>query len=230
MAVVPFPRWAPIPEDLLWDRGVPDAAVRLWATIYRLGDLAGAAGHAVAIDRETVAARLDWTEKTLTKWAKVLVDRGYLEVRRPGQGKPNVYLPVFTVPEGNAPTFLERHDPSPLSSLIEIPNTEKDPAADAADKVDPDAWLKAWWEQQTPRPTQSFVAIRAIARAALRSGWELETLRRAMTEAPVISGGALDLWRSRQTNGSNGRPALHHAPGSALARGATDRTGASGEW
>lgn len=195
---IPF-RFAPIPEQLLYDPDVDAAAVRLWATIYRLADRVADPGAGLAVDRETIAGRLGWSEKTLTKWAKVLVERGYLDVRRPGQGKPNVYLPLVPDLESTDPSQLDGLGGSGPSSLIEISNTEKRPAAEAAD-----ALVKDWWNRQDPKPTQSFVAVRAVARAALRSGWDPTTLAKAMTEVPVISAGALDMWRSRQ-NGKGQR-------------------------
>jgi hypothetical protein len=229
-------RFAPVPHELLFQAEVPSQVVHLWAAIYRIGDLRGGFGDGVlAIPLTELAEKLGWAEKTVARWAKVGADLGWINVRRRGQGLPNEYQVVS--PDRTEVSALDRPSPAGVqtelsdpSSITERTDLERTTPAASGDveQPDPDAWLKKWWVQQDPRPTQSFVAIRNVGRAALRNGWDVETLQRAMTEVPSISTGALDYWRSRQ-NGT-ARPSLRNAPGSPLAEGATDRTGESGAW
>lgn len=114
----------------------------------------------------------------------------------------------------------------PLENEKKLEKKETPAAGGEAESLD--GWLREWWKLQNPRPTQSFVAIRTVARAAERAGWNRETLGRALTEVPVISTGALDLWRNRQKPAA--KASTRYAPGSDLHRGATDRTGESHAW
>lgn len=54
-----------------------------------------------------------------------------------------------------------------------------------------------WWESRDPRPRQPFIAAEKVIRAALTAGWSETDLRRALREIPVVSGGALDMWRAK---------------------------------
>jgi hypothetical protein len=61
--------------------------------------------------------------------------------------------------------------------------------------------VRSWWERQAPKPTQPFPAVVAVCARALRAGWTETELAHALDEVPVVSGGALDLWRNRRGNG-----------------------------
>ncbi len=227
-------RFAPVPDEMLWD-GTPSQVLHLWAAVYRIGDLRGGKGAlSNGIAQTVLADQLGWSEKTVSRWAKIGAELGWLEVRRRGLGLPNEYRAMrpdeTEVSDPERPVLaLGRTEVSDPSSLREKSVREKrSPTASGVE----DAWLREWWEQQNPRPTQSFVAIRSVARSALRSGWDLAMLRKAMTEAPVISAAALDLWRSRQNGWKpvSAEAKRHFAPDGDLARGASNREGESGAW
>ena len=62
--------------------------------------------------------------------------------------------------------------------------------------------VREWWERQTPRPAQPFIAIVKIVEKVIRDGWPSELVAQALDEMPVVSGAAFDFWRRKRTNGT----------------------------
>ncbi len=249
---IPF-RFAPIPLELLYDVDVHAEAVRLWAVIYRLADRATVAGGDLAVNRDVIAGKLGWTDKTLSKWTKVLTERGSLDVVRRGQGRPNLYRPTCPAPPD--PEVTDRcqlEDPAPTqpSSLLEISTTEKEiPMATgvAAIEADFDRFWDRYPKSRRRERANCLIAYRKAAKTpavaavptSILDGLErwLRYWADAQTEERFITTSIVWLRNRRweddptlSTPKNGGRPMLRNAPGSALARGATDRTGESGEW
>jgi DNA-binding transcriptional ArsR family regulator len=81
------------------------------------------------------------------------------------------------------------------------PDQPKAPAGGDETRRRADAVVRPWWERQAPRPAQPFVAIVGVCAGALRAGWTDVDLAQALEEVPVVSGGALDLWRNKRAKG-----------------------------
>lgn len=217
---IPF-RFAPIPDEMLFNSEIPSDVLRLWAAVYRSADRAGVA----SISRLDLGASLGWSDSTVGRWAKRAKDMGYLDVVRVGLGKPNEYRailppdqselieptvqkrPVGTVKTDRS-TQSELTDPS---LLLEISNTENTATADAVVDSEPGRLdlgsramtiLREAWELQTPRPQQSFIGARKVIEKALRDGWPDADVRQAIVDDGFpVTGARLDIWRSRR----NGR-------------------------
>lgn len=66
--------------------------------------------------------------------------------------------------------------------------------------------VREWWEAQDARPQQNFIGAVQVVERALRTGWSEEDLRLALRNAPVVSGAALQIARSKATNGNRQPP------------------------
>lgn len=51
--------------------------------------------------------------------------------------------------------------------------------------------LNEWWERQTPRPAQPYIACQKVVSSMLKAGWSGDDVRYALDESPVVSTGAL---------------------------------------
>lgn len=154
---IPF-RFAPIPEALLFDKSVPSDVIRLWATLYRMADLAGR----TEVNRADLAAALGWSERTVSRMASAAKERGYVEAQRAGFGRPNAYsvtlpdLAPMEAPSGAKSRTTVVPDQATLTSLLvrEEITTEKEnmPAAPAS------------------KPTAGYVAASTLA--AFEAFWQ----------------------------------------------------------
>jgi hypothetical protein len=57
--------------------------------------------------------------------------------------------------------------------------------------------LRPWWEQQSPKPGQPYIAARKVLEGLLAKGWTVDELTEGLREVLVVSGGAFDVWRRR---------------------------------
>lgn len=67
--------------------------------------------------------------------------------------------------------------------------------------------LKAWWDEQDPRPAQPFMAALKVLESAHGKGWSLDDIERYLDdEGCPVSGASLDLWRKRQRQQTRPQP------------------------
>jgi hypothetical protein len=74
-----------------------------------------------------------------------------------------------------------------------------EPAVPAEAPVVAKLILDEWWGRQEPKPQQRYVGALQVVKKALADGWQEPDLREALDSIPIISGGALDIWRKKRT-------------------------------
>jgi hypothetical protein len=168
------PRFAPIPERLLLDREVSDGAVRLWGILDRV-----AARHRLWPGREYLAERLGVSTDTVDRRVGQLRAGGWLEVRRRGQGRTNLYSLVDRPESAAMPSpesaDMRTQEAAPVRSKREGAKREEVSDTRAADEA-----FALWWAQYP----------RKVGKPAARKAW-----KRALGKASVAELGAgLEGW------------------------------------
>lgn len=125
-------------------------------------------------------------------WTNVSIvyERPVLENRQPSPDNQD--------PDNQDPDSQDSYEVPDKKEPQETP-TSSDPLTEMARRV-----VKRWWEEQTPRPAQNFVAVVKIVRKMLAAGWEPKDVYWALGEAPTPSVGTLEfaLNRHRRRKGS----------------------------
>lgn len=169
----------------------------------------------------TISAHWGLGRSTVLRHLAWLVDAGWIEVSVPGggRGRATVYSVTKTVPMrdglGNGPNAetVPMDDPKrshsepetvPMdgSSPITHPITPLPPPAPTP-KERARALAKRLFEERSPKPAQSFVAIVGITERMLNAGHDENALYAAMLAVPTISIG----WLEGKLNGPRQRNA-----------------------
>lgn len=175
-----------------------------------------------------LAHRANTDVRTVRRSRECLVELGELQVLRQGTGRASsdyrILLPSLIEGGQSAlPQMDTREDDMPaLGGQSALPGGTKSRAPSSlSSPVSPIALarslLNEWWERQTPRPQQKYVACVNIITQALKAGWTEDQMRDALaTDPPVISAAALQIAAARSNGHSNGNgqhEAVVHGPG-----------------
>ncbi len=213
--------FAIVPEWVI-DGDISHGAVRLYAVLAQYADASGGSFRS----RRTLATRLRCSVDSVDRFTKELISAGAVTIAPryddAGDRTSNLYTVHRMPPGGREATATVGGTDTATGGRTDAAQNktplEQDPKDQGSGKPSPpaakgskerktdpraDALTREWWEGQTPRPVQPFVAVRGIVSTALRAGWEPEQVAAALRRVdPPLSGGVLD----RALRARGGRP------------------------
>jgi len=244
--------WRPLPDALIFDRDVPDGAVRLWGALRAVADAAPVTQSATCepVTMHALAAMLGVNERSVQRWMRALDDAGWLDriERRADSGRtlPSAYhvrvrrrdRPTsvsgegdrFVTPEGDTvvtpSTESEREHLTTFGVQPSDKSVAKAKSARAKKAANPRAQqlLDRWWEQQQPRPVQPYPSCLQAVTKCVEAGWTDDEIVAALNDAPNVTTGTLQYARNKRNGkGSTSKNPLTDQIGAEYARRQMER-------
>jgi len=166
-----------------------------------------ALGYLVRSRSRTAAGTLSDAEWIIREVAEVPIEVD--SEGEPTSGFPTLDKPTYEEPTSDnrtayrrlTPTETEKteteSDPESVASLPSegrglVKLDDRKTLAVARDRISREV-LNRWWEGEVPRPAQPYIACQKVVSKMLEVGWSPDDVFFALSEAPVVSTGALTM-------------------------------------